>query len=106
MRRTRTHFSKELGLRDSVLLGVGFIIGSGIFLFPILMASMAGTYSLLSWVIGRIYTILTGLSFAENATSIPRAGGLYSYAHQQLGNTISFLAGRSVWIDHRLTISP
>src|SRR5467141_125626 len=105
MRRTRTHFSKELGLRDSVLLGVGFIIGSGIFLFPILMASMAGTYSLLSWVIGGIYTILTGLCFAENAARIPRAGGLYSYAHQELGNTIGFLAGWSFWIGYWLTIS-
>src|SRR5438132_14151283 len=105
MRRTRTHFSKELGLRDSVLLGVGFIIGSGIFLFPILMASMAGTYSLLSWVIGGIYTILTGLCFAENAARIPRAGGLYSYAHQELGNTVGFLAGWSFWIGYWLTIS-
>src|SRR3989442_3010688 len=106
MRRTRTHFSKELGLRDSVLLGVGFIIGSGIFLFPILMASMAGTYSLLSLVIGGIYTILTGLCFAENAARIPRAGGLYSYAHQGLGNTIGFLSDCAFWIGYLLTISP
>lgn len=57
MRRTKVRFSKDLGLRDAVLLGVGFIIGSGIFLFPILMAQKAGTYPLLAWVIGGIYTI-------------------------------------------------
>ncbi len=105
MRRTRTRFSKDLGLRDSVLLGVGFIIGSGIFLFPITMASMAGTYSLLSWVIGGVFTIVTGFCFAENASRIPKAGGLYSYAHQELGNTIGFLAGWSFWIGYWLTIS-
>lgn len=33
MRKNRTRFAKDLGLRDSVLLGVGLIIGSGIFLF-------------------------------------------------------------------------
>ncbi len=105
MRRTRTRFSKDLGLRDSVLLGVGFIIGSGIFLFPIIMASMAGTYSLVSWVIGGVFTIVTGFCFAENASRIPKAGGLYSYAHQELGNTIGFLAGWSFWIGYWLTIS-
>ncbi len=105
MRRTRVRFSKDLGLRDAVLLGVGFIIGSGIFLFPILMAQKAGTYSLLAWVIGGIYTILTGLCFAENAARIPKAGGLYSYAHKELGNQIGFLAGWSFWIGYWLTIS-
>lgn len=105
MRRTRVRFSKDLGLRDSVLLGVGFIIGSGIFLFPILMAQLAGTYSLLAWVVGGIYTILTGLCFAENAARIPKAGGLYSYAHKELGNQIGFLAGWSFWIGYWLTIS-
>src|SRR5437870_11589885 len=105
MRRIGTRFSKDLGLRDSVLLGVGFIIGSGIFLFPITMASMAGTYSLLSWVIGGVFTIATGFCFAENASRIPKAGGLYSYAHQELGNTIGFLAGWSFWIGYWLTIS-
>lgn len=105
MRKTRTRFAKDLGLRDSVLLGVGFIIGSGIFLFPIIMASMAGTYSLLSWVIGGVFTIVTGFCFAENASRIPKAGGLYSYAHQELGNTIGFLAGWSFWIGYWLTIS-
>ena len=105
MRKIGTRFSKDLGLRDSVLLGVGFIIGSGIFLFPITMASMAGTYSLLSWVIGGVFTIVTGFCFAENASRIPKAGGLYSYAHQELGNTIGFLAGWSFWIGYWLTIS-
>ncbi len=105
MRRTRVRFSKDLGLRDAVLLGVGFIIGSGIFLFPTLMAQKAGTYSLLAWAIGGIYTILTGLCFAENAARIPKAGGLYSYAHKELGNQIGFLAGWAFWIGYWLTIS-
>jgi amino acid transporter len=105
MRRTRVRFSRELGLRDSVLLGVGLIIVAGIFLFPFLLAQQAGTYSLLAWVIGGIYTILTGLCFAENAARIPKAGGLYSYAHKELGNQIGFLAGWAFWIGYWLTIS-
>ena len=105
MRRLRTRFSKDLGLVDSVLLGIGFIIGSGIFLFPIMMAGKAGTFSLLSWVIAGIYSILTALCFAENAAKIPKAGGLYSYAHATFGNFIGFITGWAFWIGYWMTIA-
>ena len=105
MRKVRTKFSKELGLFDSVLLGIGFIIGSGIFLFPIIMASQAGTFSLISWVIAGVYSILTGLCFAENAQKMPQAGGLYAYAHHSLGNVIGFLTGWSFWTGYWMTLA-
>lgn len=105
MRKVRTKFSKDLGLLDSVLLGIGFIIGSGIFLFPIVMAGVAGTYSLVSWVIAGVYSILTGLCFAENAQKVPRVGGLYAYAHQSFGNTIGFLTGWAFWTGYWMTIA-
>ncbi len=105
VRKVRTKFSRELGLYDSVLLGIGFIVGSGIFLFPIIMASKAGTFSLVSWVIAGIYSILTGLCFAENAQKMPRAGGLYAYAHESFGNTIGFLTGWGFWTGYWMTMS-
>jgi len=105
MRRVRTHFSKDLGLVDSILLGIGFIIGSGIFLFPIIMAAKAGTFSLVSWVIAGFYSILTGLCFAENAAKIPKAGGLYSYAHESFGNSVGFITGWTFWIGYWITIA-
>ena len=46
MRKIRTRFAKDLGLSDAVLQDIVFSIGSGIFLFPIIMAGQAGTYSL------------------------------------------------------------
>ncbi|HZD12790.1 MAG TPA: APC family permease [Candidatus Binatus sp.] len=98
-------FSKDLGLLDTIFLGIGFVVGSGIFLFPIVMAGNAGTYSLVSWVIGGIYTILTGLCFAENAVRVPKVGGLYAYAHQAFGDKMGFLAGWSYWIGYCATIS-
>ena len=105
MRRLRTKFSKDLGLVDSVLLGIGFIIGSGIFLFPIIMAGKAGTFSLVSWIIAGFYSILTGLCFAENAAKIPKAGGLYSYAHESFGSAIGFITGWAFWIGYWITIA-
>src|SRR5205814_7528522 len=100
MRKSATKLPQDLGLLDSVLLGIGFIIGSGIFLFPILMAGKAGTFSLLSWVIGGVYTILTGLCFAENASRNPKAGGPYSFAHDSFGNLVGFMTGWTFWIGY------
>ncbi len=105
MRKVRTKFTKDLGLFDAILLGIGFIIGSGIFLFPIIMASRAGTFSLVAWAIAGIYSILTGLCFAENAQKMPKVGGLYAYAHQSLGNAVGFLTGWSFWIGYWMTIA-
>jgi basic amino acid/polyamine antiporter, APA family len=105
MRKVSTKFSKDLGLFDSVLLGIGFIIGSGIFLFPILMASQAGTFSMISWVVAGVYSILTGLCFAENAQKMPRAGGLYAYAHASLGNVAGFLTGWAFWTGYWMTLA-
>jgi APA family basic amino acid/polyamine antiporter len=88
-----------------VLLGIGFIIGSGIYLFPIIMASVAGTYSLVSWVIAGIYSIITGLCFAENAQRVPAVGGLYAYAHKSFGNGVGFLTGWAFWTGYWMTIA-
>jgi APA family basic amino acid/polyamine antiporter len=104
MRKVRTKFSKDLGLLDSVLLGIGFIIGSGIFLFPIIMAGVAGTYSLVSWVVAGVYSILTGLCFAENAQRMHQVGGLYAYAHQTFGDAVGFLTGWAFWTGYWMTI--
>jgi amino acid transporter len=87
------------------MLGLGFLIGSGIFIMPLLMAQAAGTYSLVALLIAGIYTILTGFCFAEAAAKLPKAGGLYSYAHQAFGNFVGFISGWTFWIGYWITIA-
>jgi len=105
MRKLRVRFLKDLSFTDSVLLGIGFIIGSGIFLMPLLAAQEAGTYSIVAWIIAGIFGILTAFCFAECAAKLPRAGGLYSYAHEAFGNFTGFLTGWSFWIGYWITIA-
>jgi amino acid transporter len=69
------------------------------------MASVAGTYSLVSWIIAGIYSIITGLCFAENAQKVPQVGGLYAYAHKSFGNSIGFLTGWAFWTGYWMTIA-
>lgn len=103
MRKVR--FIRGLSFLDSVMLGIGFIIGSGIFIMPLFTAQKAGTLSLLAWVLAGIYTIITGACFAEAAAKFPKAGGLYSYAHEAFGDLIGFLAGWTFWIGYWITIA-
>jgi len=103
MRKIR--FIRGLSFFDSLMLGIGFIIGSGIFIMPLLMAQQAGTFSLLAWVLAGIYSILTAFCFAEAAAKLPKAGGLYSYSHQAFGDAVGFISGWTFWIGYWITIA-
>ncbi len=96
---------KEMSFFDCVMLGIGFIIGSGIFIMPLVAAETAGTYSLIAWIIGGIFAIVAGLSFAEAAAKVPKVGGLYSYAHKAYGDFGGFFAGWTFWIGYCITIA-
>ena len=87
------------------MLGIGFLLGSGIFIIPMVAAKAAGTYSLVAWAIGGIYAIFAGFSFAEAAAKVPQVGGLYSYAHKAYGDFAGFFTGWTFWIGYWLTIS-
>lgn len=101
----KIHLIRELGFFDCVMLGIGFIIGSGVFIMPLVAAKLAGTYSLLAWLLAGVYSIFAGLSFAEAAAKIPKAGGLYTYAHQAFGDFVGFFAGWTFWIGYCVTIA-
>ena len=57
------------------------------------------------WIIGGIFSILTGLCFAECAMHIPKAGGLYTYTHKALGNFTGFIAGYAFLAGYIITIA-
>ncbi|MCX6821766.1 MAG: APC family permease [Candidatus Aenigmarchaeota archaeon] len=96
---------RGLGYLEAVMLGIGFIVGSGIFIMPLLAGREAGTLSLVSWVIGGIFSILTGLCFAELAAKVPEAGGPYAYVHHAFGNTAGFMTGWIFWVYYWVTIA-
>jgi APA family basic amino acid/polyamine antiporter len=74
---------------------VGNVIGSGIFLKPGNIAADCGNFGLIIsvWVFGGVLCILGALCFAELATMLPYAGGLYIYLQAAYGKLIAFLFG-------------
>jgi basic amino acid/polyamine antiporter, APA family len=80
-----------------VTIGIGAIIGAGIFVITGQAAAMyAGPAIILSFIIAAIICTLAGLCYAELASMIPIAGGSYSYAYASLGELPAWIVGWAV----------
>ena len=89
-----TKLKKNLGATDLVLLGLGGIIGTGIFVLTGLAAAKySGPAITLSFLIGAIACVFTALSYAELAAMLPVAGGSYTFAYATLGEGFAALVG-------------
>ncbi len=88
-------FQQRLGLFDATMLVAGTMIGSGIFIVSADIARDVGSsgWLLLVWVLTGVMTIIGGLSYAELAAMMPRAGGQYVYLREAYGPLWGFLYG-------------
>ena len=87
---------RTLKLRDILLLFIGSVIGSGIFLAPgPILKQVGGSVglSMLVWVAGGVMSLLGALTYAELAAANPEAGGLYCYIRDGFGRLPAFLYG-------------
>jgi amino acid transporter len=88
---------KQLSLFDLLCLGINAIVGSGIYLFPGLLAAAVGPASVLAFVICGLFSLLVGLSFAELSGRFERSGGPYIYAREAFGPVVGFAVGWTCW---------
>jgi amino acid transporter len=88
---------RELTLFDAIMINVGTMIASAIFIVPATVAAaVQGTAVMtLVWVIGGIVSLLGALSVAELAAAYPEAGGQYAYLREAYGTVWAFLYGWS-----------
>ena len=88
-------FSKELSLLDSVMIVVGSMIGSGIFIVSADVARYLGGagWVLLAWVVTGIVTLIGALSYGELAGMMPKVGGQFVYLKESYNNLTAFLFG-------------
>ncbi len=90
--------AKDLGPLAALTIGVGTMIGAGIFVLPGIAASRAGPIVALSFVVGGVISIFTALSASELGTAMPRAGGAYYYINHALGPLFGSVAGLGNWM--------
>ncbi|MBI2679415.1 MAG: amino acid permease [Candidatus Solibacter usitatus] len=86
---------RDLGLFDSMMINLGTIIGTGIFIVPatIAMYLQSSSLALGVWVFGGFVTMLGAISIAELGTAMPDAGGQYVYLSKAYGPIWGFLYG-------------
>jgi APA family basic amino acid/polyamine antiporter len=94
---------RSLGSINLVALGIGAIIGAGLFsLTGIAAAENAGPAVTLSFIIAAVGCAFAGLCYAEFASMIPIAGSAYTYSYATMGETIAWIIGWDLVLEYAL----
>jgi basic amino acid/polyamine antiporter, APA family len=92
---------RTLSALDLIALGIGGIIGAGIFVLTgHAAAANAGPAITLSFVLGSIACAFAGLCYAEMASSVPVAGSAYAYAYATMGEFIAWIIGWDLVLEY------
>lgn len=84
---------RQLGLVDAITIGLGAVIGAGIFVVSGVAAGIAGPALLISLFIAGMAASFNGLSSAQLAARFPNAGGTYEYGYEMIHPLAGFSAG-------------
>jgi basic amino acid/polyamine antiporter, APA family len=97
---------RTLGAMNLVTLGIGAIIGAGIFVLTgSAAAQYAGPAVMLSFVLAGLGCLFAGLCYAEFASMIPVAGSAYTYAYATLGEFIAWIIGWDLILEYMVGAS-
>jgi basic amino acid/polyamine antiporter, APA family len=92
---------RALGPINLVTLGIGAIIGTGIFtLTGVAAAQFAGPAVVLSFIVAGIGCVFAGLCYAEFASMIPIAGSAYTYGYATLGELVAWIIGWALVLEY------
>lgn len=97
---------RTLGPWGLIALGIGAVIGSGIFVITgVAAADHAGPAVILSFILAAVVSMFTALCYAEFATLIPVAGSAYSYAYATLGELMAWFIGWNLVLEYGVSAS-
>ena len=95
------NLNRTLSLASLVSLGIGCIIGAGIFVLTgHAAAAYAGPAISLSFMLAGLVCALAGLCYAEMASTVPVAGSAYTYAYATLGEFVAWIIGWDLLLEY------
>lgn len=97
--------TRDLRLFDITMIGVGAMIGAGIFVLTGLAAGQAGPALLLAFFLNGIIALFTAASYAELGAAMPEAGGGYAWVREGLSTYFGFLSGWMSWFAQAVACS-
>ncbi|HET6529184.1 MAG TPA: amino acid permease [Actinoplanes sp.] len=96
---------KAVGPSQLTAMGVGAIIGTGIFVVIGEGAAIAGPAVILSFVLAAVACVFSALSYAELASSIPVAGSAYTYTYATLGEIVAWIIGWDLILEYGVSVA-
>jgi len=94
---------RALGPTNLISLGIGAIIGTGIFVLTGTASAMhAGPAIILSFCLAALACVFAGLCYAEFASMIPVAGSAYTYGYATLGEFVAWIIGWDLILEYAL----
>jgi APA family basic amino acid/polyamine antiporter len=101
----RKSLHRSLGGFQLMMLGVGAIIGTGIFVLTAEAAQKAGPGMMASFVIAGFVCAVTALCYAELASMVPVSGSAYTYSYAVLGELVAWIVGWALILEYAVAAS-
>ena len=102
---TQTELSRDMSLFDITFIGVGAMIGAGVFALTGFAAGIAGPALTIAFIINGFVALFTAMSYAELGAAFPEAGGGYLWVKEALEDPNGFYAGWMSWFAHAVACS-
>lgn len=103
--KVKVTLTRDLTLFDIMMIGVGGMIGAGIFVLTGIAAGEAGPGLMLAFLLNGLVTLFTAASYAELGSALPEAGGGYLWVREGLSPYLGFLSGWMTWFAHAVACS-
>lgn len=105
-KKGRAQLEQTLSAFDLILLGIGAIVGTGIFILPgTVAAEHAGPAIVFSFIIAAIVCAFAGLCYSEFSSSVPVTGSAYSYAYVVFGEMFAWIVGWVLILEYGLAVA-
>lgn len=98
MKENSGQLLRELGLKEAVAIGLGTMIGAGIFVLPGIAVERAGQAAGMSYLLAGLICLPVALIISELATGLPHAGGSYTFIAEALGPLAGSVVGPANWL--------
>ena len=92
------NLKRNIGLLSATSIGLGAMLGAGIFVFPGLAGGQAGILAVFSFLLGGIIALMVALCTSELSTAMPKSGGGYFFISRAYGTYWGTITGISQWI--------
>ena len=93
---------RQLNAFHLIMLGIGAVIGTGIFVLTAVAANKAGPGMLISFVISGFVCMLTALIYSEIAAMVPVSGSAYTYSYAVLGEVVAWMVGWALILEYAI----